>query len=177
MGLLDMFKSTPDPDLDAIEPVIALAGPTSIAAPVTGAVIERMDVESRNFSEGLLGRGCGIKPQCEVVYAPVNGTVTVQFAGSRHAIGFAGDNGAQIIIHVGINTVSMEGKGFTYLVEQGATVKAGDPVLAFSREAIAEAKCDDIVTLAVVNADDFAAVNLVQHGHVDAGQILLELTD
>ena len=68
-------------------------------------------------------------------------------------------------------------KGFTYLVEQGDGVKAGQPVLAFSREAIAEAGYDDIVTVAVVNADDFERVELVQHGHVDAGQILLEITD
>lgn len=177
MSLFGLFNKNEGPDLDGIEPIDAMANPATIAAPVTGAVIERMDVERDIFSEGLLGRGCGIKPQNEVVYAPVNGTVTVEYAGSQHAIGFVSDGGAQVIVHVGIDTVAMEGKGFTYLVGQGDAVKAGQPVLAFSREAIAEAGYDDIVTIAVVNADDFERVELVQHGHVDAGQILLELTD
>ena len=171
MSLFGLFNKNNEPNLEGIEPIEAMANPTTIAAPVTGAVIERTDVERDIFSEGLLGCGCGIKPQNEVVYAPVNGTVTVEYAGSQHAIG------AQVIVHVGIDTVAMEGKGFTYLVEQGDGVKAGQPVLAFSREAIAEAGYDDIVTVAVVNADDFERVELVQHGHVDAGQILLEITD
>ncbi len=176
MSLFGLFNKNNEPNLEGIEPIEAMANPTTIAAPVTGAVIERTDVERDIFSEGLLGCGCGIKPQNEVVYAPVNGTVTVEY-GSQHAIGFVSEGGAQVIVHVGIDTVAMEGKGFTYLVEQGDGVKAGQPVLAFSREAIAEAGYDDIVTVAVVNADDFERVELVQHGHVDAGQILLEITD
>ncbi|NLQ13657.1 PTS glucose transporter subunit IIA [Olsenella sp. KGMB02461] len=176
MGLLDhIFPSTDEPKAEDFTPVEAVANPNTITAPVTGAVINRIDVESDVFAQGLLGRGCGIRPQEDVIYAPANGTVTVQYAGSRHAFGMASDGGAQIVVHVGLGTVAMEGKGFTYLVHQGDSVKAGQPVLAFSREAITEAGYDPIVTIAIVNSDDFSRIELVQQGHVDAGQILFEL--
>lgn len=176
MGLLDhIFPTADEPKPEDFAPIEAVANPTTITAPVTGAVIERIDVDSDVFAQGLLGRGCGIRPQEDVIYAPANGTVTVQYAGSRHALGLVSDGGAQIVIHVGLGTVAMEGKGFTYLVHQGDSIKAGQPVLAFSREAIADAGYDPIVTIAVVNSGDFSRIELVQQGHVDAGQILFEL--
>lgn len=176
MGLLDhIFPNSDEPTAEDFTPVEAVANPNTITAPVTGAVINRIDVENDVFAQGLLGRGCGIRPQEDVIYAPANGTVTVQYAGSRHAFGMVSDGGAQIVVHVGLGTVAMEGKGFTYLVHQGDSVKAGQPVLAFSREAINEAGYDPIVTIAIVNSNDFSRIELVQQGHVDAGQILFEL--
>lgn len=175
MGLMDLFSSTPEPKPEDFAAVEAAADPAFVDAPVSGAVIERQDVESGIFAEGLLGKGCGIQPQEDVLYAPVTGTVTVTFAGSRHAIGFVGEGGAQVIVHVGLGTVKMEGKGFTYLVEQGASVTAGQPVLAFSRDLIKEAGYDPIVTVAVANAEELGSVALVAHGHVDAGEKLLQV--
>lgn len=176
MGILDKVKRDGEAtgEISAVE---AQAAPHIICAPVSGSVVARTDVDSKMFSEGYFGRGCGIEPVEEVVYAPVNGTVTMEMAGSRHAIGLAAEGGEQVVIHVGIGTVSMEGKGFTYLVSQGDKVFAGQPLLTFSRDEISKAGYPDTVTIGIVNADEFANVRLLDEDRVWAGEQLLEVTE
>lgn len=177
MSLKDLFSRQDEPVAQDFAPVKAVSDPAFVAAPVTGAVIERMDVESAVFADGLLGRGCGIKPQEDVLYAPVTGTVTVTYPGSRHAVGFVGEGGVQVVVHVGLGTAALQGKGFAYLVSQGDHVEAGQPVLTFDRQAVRDAGLDDIVLVAVPNAPDFADVELKAHGHVDAGEPLLQVLE
>lgn len=116
---------------------------------VAGFVIPLEQVEDEVFSKKLMGDGIGIKPAEETIYAPADGTVMVTMDDSKHAIGIRLDSGADLLIHVGIDTVEMKGKGFEYLVEKNQHVKAGDALLTFSKEEIAAANKSDTVVCVV----------------------------
>ena len=158
MGLFDMFKKKAEPAKPAgPASVAAEEAPGALCAPVTGKVIRMADVPDPVFSGEVLGKGCAIWPEGETVYAPVSGKVTVTMG---HAVGIAGDSGVEVLVHVGVDTVDMGGKGFTGYVQQGDTVKAGQPVLKMSKAAIKEAGHPDCVVLAVSNTADYADVSL-----------------
>ncbi len=116
---------------------------------VAGFVIPLEQVEDEVFSKKLMGDGIGIKPAEETIYAPADGTVMVTMDDSKHAIGIRLDSGADLLIHVGIDTVEMKGAGFEYLVEKNQHVKAGDALLTFSKEEIAAANKSDTVVCVV----------------------------
>ena len=111
------------------------------------------NVEDDVFSQKLMGDGIGIRPTGETVYAPGNGRVTVTMDDSKHAIGMTMDDGRDVLIHVGIDTVEMNGTGFRYLVKKDQIVKAGEPLLSFSRKAIAAAGKKDTVIAVVVGGN------------------------
>ena len=118
-----------------------------------GTVIPIENVEDDVFSQKLMGDGIGIRPTGETVYAPGNGRVTVTMDDSKHAIGMTMDDGRDVLIHVGIDTVEMNGTGFRYLVKKDQIVKAGEPLLSFSRKAIAAAGKKDTVIAVVVGGN------------------------
>lgn len=162
MGLFDMFKKKEAPAAAPQAPaapasVDAAAGADVLCAPVAGKVIKMADVPDPVFGGEVLGKGCAIWPEGEVVYAPVTGTVTVTMG---HAVGLRGDNGIEALVHIGIDTVDMNGKGFTGYVKEGDKVVAGQPVIKMDRAAIAEAGHPDCVVLAVSNTAEFASVDL-----------------
>lgn len=101
-----------------------------------GKVIPLKEVKDGVFSEGVMGDGLAIVPENNILYAPVNGTITVLMEESRHACGMRLKNGMEILLHVGIDTVDMKGDGFRYLVKEGEAVKAGTPLLQFDRDKI-----------------------------------------
>lgn len=158
MGLFDMFKKKPEPAAPAgPAPVSAQAAPDTLCAPVSGRVIKMTDVPDPVFSGEVVGKGCAIWPDDETVYAPISGTVAVTMG---HAVGITGDDGVEALVHIGVDTVDMEGRGFTGYVKQGDKVTAGQPVIKMSRAAIAEAGHPDCVVLAVSNTAEFADVQL-----------------
>ncbi len=106
---------------------------------------------SKIISAGMVGDGLAIKPSNETVCAPVFGKITVLMEDSKHAVGMTLSNGVEILIHVGIDTVSMGGEGFSYLVKVGDVVKAGTPLLKFSREKIKAAGHPDTAVFVVTN--------------------------
>ena len=116
---------------------------------LTGKVITLKEVNDGVFSEGMMGEGIAIIPETDVVCSPVDGNVCVLMEDSRHAAGLRMDNGMEILLHVGIDTVKMQGDGFTYLVEQGARVKAGTPLIRFDRDKIRAAGYPD-TTLCII---------------------------
>lgn len=172
MGLFDVFKKKAAPAGPA--PVAAQAGTDVLCAPVSGRVVAMADVPDPVFSGGALGKGCAIWPEGDVVYAPAAGTVS---AAMGHAVGLTTDDGAELIIHVGIDTVEMQGQGFTTLAEQGTRVEAGQPVLGIDRAAIKAAGHPDCVVLAVSNSADFADVALTVEAEttVEAGAAVLKV--
>ncbi|WP_346696743.1 PTS sugar transporter subunit IIA [Thermophilibacter mediterraneus] len=178
MGLFDMFKKKAEPEPkaptapDAVE---AETSPGVLCAPVAGRVVAMADVPDPVFSGGALGLGCAIWPEGDVLYAPASGTVS---AAMGHAVGLSTDDGAELIIHVGIDTVEMQGKGFVPWAEQGARVEAGQPILGIDRAAIREAGHPDCVVLAVSNSADFADVALSVNPEttVAAGEAVLRVT-
>lgn len=176
MGLLDMFKKKETPaSPDAPENVDVAAEADVLCAPVTGKVIKMTDVPDPVFSGEILGKGCAVWPERDVVYAPVSGEVTVTMG---HAVGIMGESGIEVLVHVGVDTVNLQGKGFTGYVKQGDRVVAGQPVLAMDRAVIAEAGYKDCVVIAVSNTAEFEAVELaVEVGaEVAAGAAVVKVT-
>lgn len=145
-----------------------------IFAPLSGTAIPLEEIGDGVFSEGVLGQGCGIKPDAEMVAAPFDGTVT-QVADTKHAIGLEGVGGVELLIHVGMDTVEMNGKGFQALVKVGDQVKRGQTLMTFSRQAIAEAGFADTTAIVVTNTDSCESVSLLKTGTVSAGEELLQV--
>ena len=131
----------------------------TLSAFLTGRVIPLKEVGDGVFSEGMMGDGLAIWPESNVVCAPADATVTVLMQDSRHAVGLTMDNGMEILLHVGIDTVDMQGDGFTYLIEDGQRVKKGMPLIEFDREKIKAAGHPD-VTICVIT--DQGNVNQIE---------------
>ncbi len=117
-----------------------------------GRVIPLKEVNDGVFSEGVMGDGLAIVPEQEVLYAPADATVGMLMESSRHACGLMLANGMEILLHVGIDTVDMNGDGFEYLVTQGQTVKAGTPLIRFDRNKIKAAGHPDVTVCVITEA-------------------------
>lgn len=146
----------------------------TILAPVAGEVVALADVNDPVFSSGAMGQGLAIKPSEGVVYAPADAEVTIAFA-TGHAFGLKTSNGAEILIHVGIDTVSMNGEGFNHTVAQGDKVKAGDVLGTFDSAKIAAAGLEDTTMVIVTNTADYASVTPVGQGTVSKGDAVIEV--
>ena len=145
-------KSTPEgPSASVIR---CAAG--KVLQPVKGNVIPYTEIPDDTFASGVLGEGVGVQPTDELVVAPFDGTIT-SVAESKHAVGIE-SNGMELLIHVGVDTVAMNGDGFTCLVNDGDTVKAGQPLIRFSREKIKAAGYSDTVAVLLTNSDDLEGV-------------------
>ena len=145
-----------------------------IQTPIVGDVVALSDVNDPVFSSGAMGQGIAVKPSQDVVYAPADAEVTIVFP-TGHAYGLKTANGAEILIHVGIDTVSMNGEGFNQKVAQGDKVKAGDVLGTFDSAKIAAAGLDNTTMVIVTNTADFASVNPVASGSVAKGDVVIEV--
>ena len=144
-----------------------------IQTPIVGDVVALSNVNDPVFSSGAMGQGIAVKPSQDVVYAPADAEVTIVFP-TGHAYGLRTANGAEILIHVGIDTVSMNGEGFNQKVNQGDKVKAGDVLGTFDSAKIAAAGLDNTTMVIVTNTADFASVNPVASGSVAKGDAIIE---
>ena len=149
----------PVPEAPAIEvptaSVIRCAAGT-VLQPVKGNVIAREAIPDDTFASGVLGDGVGIEPTDDLVVAPFDGTIS-SVAESQHAIGIEA-NGMEMLIHVGVDTVNMQGDGFTCLVKEGDAVTAGQPLIRFDRDKIKAAGYSDTVAVLLTNSDDLEGV-------------------
>lgn len=145
-----------------------------IQTPIVGDVVALSNVNDPVFSSGAMGQGIAVKPSQDVVYAPADAEVTIVFP-TGHAYGLRTANGAEILIHVGIDTVSMNGEGFNQKVAQGDKVKAGDVLGTFDSAKIAAAGLDNTTMVIVTNTADFASVNPVASGSVAKGDAIIEV--
>jgi len=145
-----------------------------IQTPIVGDVVALSNVNDPVFSSGAMGQGIAVKPSQDVVYAPADAEVTIVFP-TGHAYGLRTANGAEILIHVGIDTVSMNGEGFNPKVNQGDKVKAGDVLGTFDSAKIAAAGLDNTTMVIVTNTADFASVNPVASGSVAKGDAIIEV--
>ena len=146
----------------------------TILSPIVGSIVDLKDVNDPVFSSGAMGQGIAVKPSEGVVYAPADAEVTIAFA-TGHAYGLKTGNGAEILIHIGIDTVSMNGDGFDQKVAQGIEVKAGDVLGTFDVAKIAAAGLDDTTMVIVTNTADYASVTPVAEGAVTKGEAVIEL--
>ena len=146
----------------------------TVVSPIVGQTVALSDVNDPVFSSGAMGQGLAIKPSEGVVYAPADAEVTIAF-GTGHAYGLKTANGAEILIHVGIDTVTMNGEGFEQKVSQGDKVKIGDVLGTFEIEKIAAAGLDDTTMVIVTNTADYASVTPVAEKTVAKGDAVIEL--
>ena len=153
--------------------VIALQNET-LVTPIVGDVVALADVNDPVFSSGAMGQGIAVKPSQGVVYAPADAEVSIAFP-TGHAFGLKTTDGAEVLIHVGIDTVSMNGEGFEAKVAQGDKVKAGDVLGTFDSNKIAAAGLDDTTMVIVTNTADYASVAPVATGSVAKGDAVIEV--
>ncbi|BDI66680.1 TPA: sucrose-specific PTS transporter subunit IIBC [Streptococcus pneumoniae] len=146
----------------------------TLVTPIVGDVVALADVNDPVFSSGAMGQGIAVKPSQGVVYAPADAEVSIAFP-TGHAFGLKTRNGAEVLIHVGIDTVSMNGDGFEAKVAQGNKVKAGDVLGTFDSNKIAAAGLDDTTMVIVTNTTDYASVAPVATGSVAKGDAVIEV--
>ena len=146
----------------------------TLVTPIVGDVVALADVNDPVFSSGAMGQGIAVKPSQGVVYAPADAEVSIAFP-TGHAFGLKTTDGAEVLIHVGIDTVSMDGEGFEAKVAQGDKVKAGDVLGTFDSNKIAAAGLDDTTMVIVTNTADFSSVGPVATGSVAKGDALIEV--
>lgn len=154
---------------DGDDAVPALNVPANtVGAPAEGTVVPMEDIPDETFASGVLGTGVGIQPVKGIVTAPFSGTVT-QVAETGHALGLVSADGLGLLIHVGVDTVEMQGKGFSPKVKEGDSIRAGQVLLTFDQKAIAAAGHPDVVVIMLTNADDYANVTCAPAGAVTPG--------
>ncbi|HFI0003139.1 TPA: sucrose-specific PTS transporter subunit IIBC [Streptococcus suis] len=151
-----------------------LVAEETLVSPLSGDVVALENVNDPVFSSGAMGKGLAVKPSEGVVYAPADADVTIAFE-TGHAYGLKTASGAEILIHIGIDTVSMNGNGFEKLVAAGDKVKAGTPIAKFDAAKIAEAGLDDTTMIIVTNTADFAEVSPLAEGTIAHGADFLKV--
>ncbi|EFW89214.1 PTS system beta-glucosides-specific transporter subunit IIABC [Streptococcus equinus] len=143
-----------------------------IASPISGKVVKLENVPDEVFAFGAMGKGIAVDPAEGVVAAPASGEITLVFP-TGHAIGMRTENGAEILIHVGMDTVSLEGNGFNTLVKVGDKVQAGQKLLEFDLDTIRKANLPVISPIIVTNSSDYEDVLTTQETQITTGDYLL----
>ena len=146
------------------------AGSNTLSAFLTGKVIPLQEVNDGVFSEGIMGDGLAILPENDILYAPCDGEVTVLMDESRHACGLALENGMEILLHIGLDTVEMKGDGFEYLVSLNQKVTAGTPLVRFDREKIRAAGHPDVTVCIVTEEGSAKDFKFKTDIHAEAGK-------
>ena len=173
MGLLDSLKSTFTSSGEASVPPAASFATREgvIYAPVNGVLVNLSEVPDETIASGMLGQGYGIEPITGTIYAPANGRIGATTV-TNHSIGMITEDGLRVFIHVGLGTVEMNGKGFARFVEMGDTVKAGQPLISFDRNAI------KAVTVIISELDRLKSIDHVgESGTLIGGNPLVKLGD
>lgn len=143
-----------------------------ILSPSKGQVLPLNKANDPVFSEGMVGRGAVVEPTEGIIYAPFSGTVMTVFP-TKHAIGLISDNGLELLIHIGVDTVQLEGKYFETFVEEGQTIKIGDKLVAFDKEAIEKEGYSNQVIIINTNTVDYSDITLTNKNIVTEEDILL----
>ena len=146
--------------------------PNTLYAPLDGQVIPLEEINDGVFSSGALGDGCGIIPSNETVVAPFTGEV-ISIAETKHAVGLQSSEGMEVLIHVGMDTVAMNGAGFQVYVKEGEQVKCGQKLLSFSKSAIKAAGYPDTTAILVTNSSDYQNVTVCKAGAVKSTEEII----
>lgn len=139
----------------------------ALYAPVSGETVLLEDVPDPVFSEKMMGDGIAIKPDSDIIYAPVDGGIMQMFP-SKHAVGIKAANGAEIMIHIGLETVNLNGEGFAAHVQEGDHVKQGDKLISFDRDVIEKKAESSITPVIITNTAEMREITLTEKGRVSA---------
>lgn len=143
-----------DEAVEEISDVKALKNKISIKSPVKGEAVPLSQVDDPTFAEEIMGKGIAIIPTEDEIFSPINGTVSLVF-NTKHAIGLKTEDGAEVLIHIGLDTVKLNGEHFTTFVKSGDKVKVGDKLVEFDREAIKNKGYDIITPIIITNSSDY----------------------
>lgn len=158
MGLFDSFKKK-----DMI-----------IGSPLKGKCVSIKEVSDPTFADEILGKGVAIIPECGKVYAPADGQITTIFP-TGHAVGMTTESGVELLIHVGIDTVSLQGEGFKIIAKEGQTVKKGDLLLDVDLDQVQVAGYDIITPVIVCNTGEYSNINALTGKSMDIGDTIMEI--
>lgn len=146
-----------------------------IKSPLEGEAVSINTVNDPTFSEEMLGKGIAIRPRVGKLVAPIDGEISVLFD-TKHAVAIKGDNGVEILMHIGLETVNLKGKYFTSHAEVGQKVKAGDLLIEFEIDKIKEEGYEMITPIVICNTLDYKDVEAISLGDVDLSKNILEIT-
>ena len=147
-----------------------------VLAPVSGRAVPLAEVPDEVFAEGMAGQGCAIVPEASgEAVAPVSGMLVKLFEGG-HAFGIATDGGIEMIVHLGLDTIELRGKGFERIATEGDRVEAGQPIVRFDLEEIRAGGYDPVTPVLVTNDEDHPVTG-VRTGEIQAGEPLFEAGD
>lgn len=141
----------------------------TIFSPVDGEIVPLSEVPDPVFSEKMMGDGVAIKPSNGTVVSPIEGKV-VQVFPTKHAVGLETKSGVEILIHIGLETVGMNGEGFEAHVDAGDAVKPGDKLITFDQGLVNEKAKSDVIPVIITNTDQMKAIDKVEKQSVRAGQ-------
>lgn len=147
---------------------------TKLMSPLNGKILPLSDVKDEVFASGAMGKGVAIDPTEGILRAPADGHIVLVFP-TGHAIGMNTADGAELLMHIGMDTVNLEGKGFETLVKKDQEVKAGDPLVKFDISTIKKAGYEVVTPIVVTNSKNYHEVKVVTQGSVSTGQEILDL--
>ncbi len=158
----------------ATQPTEKLNPSTKLVSPLEGTIEPLSDIKDEVFSSGAMGQGVAIKPRVGVLHAPADGKIALVFP-TGHAVGINTKDGAEVLMHIGMDTVNLQGKGFKTLVQKGQDVKAGDPLVKFDIKVIKAAGYELTTPIVVTNSKKYKDITQVAQGDVKVGQEILSL--
>lgn len=147
---------------------------TSLVSPEDGVAMPLSEVKDDVFSSGAMGKGIAIEPSTGILHAPADGKIIMTFK-TGHAIGMKTNDGAEVLMHIGMDTVNLQGKGFKTLVKKDQAVKAGDELVKFNIDAIKKAGYSVTTPIVITNSKDYEDIKQIATGEVKAGQKVLSL--
>lgn len=145
-----------------------------VYSPINGEHVDLKDVNDITFSSELMGPGLGIYPESQIIVSPINGELTMLFS-TKHALGLKRSDGLEILIHVGIETVNLNGEGFKTLIKQNEKIKVGTPLLHFDPQYILEKGFDPTVIIIFTNGTEFVIDNTRMKGNVTIGDVICDV--
>lgn len=149
-------------------------GTVTVCTPCKGSLIPIENVKDTMFSKKLLGDGFAVLPAADVICSPCEGKISV-IADSLHAFGVSADNGAEILVHIGLDTVDMKGEGFRALAKVGQRVKAGSPVIKMDVSFLKERNLDLTIPVILTNGEEFCVRHMLQEGTMDCGSEVVKI--
>lgn len=147
----------------------------TIGAPVKGTAVSISEVNDPTFGEEILGKGAAIKPVDGNVYAPADGQIALLFD-TLHAVSLTSDEGTEILIHIGLETVALKGEGFQSHVKTGDKVKKGDLLITVDLDKVQAAGCDTITPIVICNTADYAEIETITGKEVCPGEDIIVIT-
>lgn len=173
IGEKETNEEKQDKKIEEGQPILNM-GVNAIKSPISGKVIELEKVDDPVFSSGAMGKGIAIEPMDNKVYAPFNGTIEF-IAETKHAIGLLSEDGVEVLIHVGMDTVKMQGRGFNVKTSVNSKIKAGDLLLEFDRNAIEKEGYSLVTPVVITNADNYEDNVLCINEEVKNGREIINL--